>query len=211
MINSLIVDDELRNVSILRKMIERYCSGIAVTGEATTIAEAKELIRTSAPQLVFLDIEMRRGNAFDLLDQLEPVNFEIIFVTAFDNYAIKAFKYNALDYLLKPIDVEDLKMAIEKASKRIEEHTINQRLDHFMDTIRGTATVAKIALPVNDGLLFYAVKDIVYCTAEGGYTWFGFVTGKRLLVSGTLKEFEDMLPPDIFAAYTIRTWSMWTM
>ena len=198
MINCLIVDDEPRNVSILRKMLERYCTGITVTGEATTIAAATALIRTSTPQLVFLDIEMRRGNAFDLLDQLGPVNFEIIFVTAFDSYAIKAFRYNALDYLLKPIDVGDLKLAVEKAARRIGEQAINQRLDKFMDSIRGAATVAKIALPVNDGLMFYAVKDIVYCSAEGGYTWFGFVTGKSLLVSGTLKEFEDMLPPDVF-------------
>ena len=149
MINCIIVDDELRNVSILRKMIERYCTGIAVTGEATNITEATQLIRTSHPQLVFLDIEMPRGNAFDLLDQLVPVNFEIIFVTAFDNYAIRAFKYSALDYLLKPVDIDDLKLAVEKAAKRIKEHTINQRLDNFMDTIRGASPPANADMPIS--------------------------------------------------------------
>ncbi len=198
MINSIIVDDEPRNVSVLQKLVELYCPGITVVGEASGITEAVDIIRRLNPQLVFLDIEMPRGNAFDLLDQLKPVNFEIIFVTAFDVYAIRAFTYSAIGYLLKPVDIDELQLTVKRVETRLRQQDINHRLENFMAVMEEKSRLSKIALPVNDGLEFYQIEDIVYCTAEGAYTQFGFVNGRHLLVTGTLKEFEKLLPPDKF-------------
>lgn len=197
MITCIIVDDEPRNVTILEKMLTRYCPNVSVTGQAASAAAAVTLIQQVRPQLVFLDIEMPKDNAFDLLDALMPVDFEIIFVTAFDNYAIKAFKYHALDYLLKPIDIGELQQAVLKAAARLQERGINERLQQFYDQSRNS-NFSKIALRTQEGLLFYAMDDILYCSAEGAYTRFGFLKDKSLLVSGHLKKFEDMLPADNF-------------
>lgn len=198
MTNCIIIDDEPRNVSILEKLIQSYCPHVTVTGSADNAVSAIQAIRKLRPQLVFLDIEMPGGNAFDLLDKLMPVAFEVIFVTAFDHYAVKAFRYSALDYLLKPIDIDDLQLAIEKAGKRPREQDINQRLEHFIGHVSNKHSFSKIALRTKDGLLFYAFEEILYCVAAGAYTRFTFTGGESLLVTGSLLSFENTLPAEIF-------------
>src|SRR6476620_8029544 len=116
MIQAIIVDDEPKNVKILKALLNEFCPEVRVIGEAATAEEAESVINERKPDLVFLDVEMPYGNAFDLLDKLKPVDFEIIFVTAFDDYTLKAFRYSALDYLLKPVNIDDLKTAVEKAT-----------------------------------------------------------------------------------------------
>jgi two-component system, LytTR family, response regulator len=150
------------------------------------------------PQLVFLDVEMPPMNAFDLLNNLVPVNFEVIFVTAFDHYALKAFKYSALDYLLKPVGVDELKAAVQKAVTRISEKNINQRLDNFLSSYPAGNGFSKIALPTLNGLVLYPVEEIICCTAKNTYTLFDFINDKELLVAGSLKEFEEKLPASSF-------------
>ncbi|MGO4288259.1 LytR/AlgR family response regulator transcription factor [Chitinophaga sp. RAB17] len=193
MITCIIVDDEPRNISILSKMIHLYCPQVHVAGSATNIADALGLIHEHSPQLLFLDIEMPRGNAFDLLKQIMPVNFEVIFVTAFDTYAVKAFRYNALDYLLKPVDIEELKQSIQKVSTRLGIQDINTRLDNLLQQVREKET-SRIVLRTQQGAFFHTIADIILCEADGAYTRFEFVNGKSLLVTGNLKKYETALP-----------------
>ena len=115
MINAVLVDDEIDSVKILERLLKEYCPEVVIVGVADGVESGIKVMQETRPDIVFLDIEMKQGNAFDLLNRLMPFNFQVIFVTAFDNYAIKAFKYSALDYLLKPVDIDDMKNAVEKA------------------------------------------------------------------------------------------------
>lgn len=197
MITCVIVDDEQQNISILKKLLKSYCPEVKLTGEASSSGAALELIRKQQPQLVFLDVEMPDMDAFELLSQLQPFNFECILVTAFDRYAVKAFAYNALHYLLKPVDIDELRLAVQKAAARIIEKNVSSRLDDLKGQTE-TNQMTRIALPTSNGLVFYAIDDIVCCIARNTYTLFEFVRDKELLVSGTLKEFEEKLPAGIF-------------
>lgn len=198
MIKCIIVDDEPENLLILKKMLVQYCPEVTVAGEAGTATEALLLIRQLQPQLVLLDIEMPGSNAFDLLNQLRPVNFEVIFVTAFAGYAAKAFRYSALDYLLKPVDIDDLRQAVQKAIARSMEKNFNQRLETILSSNLSGNTFSKIAVPTVDGLVFYPVEDVICCAAKGTYTQMDTIKDKNLLLTSTLKEVEEMLPPGIF-------------
>ena len=128
---AVLVDDDPKNITILKTLFQQLNSTIEVVGEANNAAEAARLIPQLDPNIVFLDIEMPFGNAFDLLDKLMPVKFEVIFITAFDEYSLKAFRYSALDYLLKPVDIDDLQIAVQKAEKRIELKNSNEQLSNF--------------------------------------------------------------------------------
>ena len=196
---AIIVDDEPRNLRILKNLLEEFCPEVTVTGEAESAETAITLNRNTEPDLVLLDIEMPFGNAFDLLDKLMPVNFQVIFVTAFDNYALKAFRYYALDYLLKPVDIEELKSAIKKAAERVREKNMSNKLDVFLKTIKtGKSPLQKIGLPTNEGLVFTNVDDIVRCEASGSYTIIHLQDKQKHMVSKSLKEYEDLLPEDNF-------------
>jgi two-component system, LytTR family, response regulator len=197
MIQCNIIDDEPQNITVLKELLKQHCPGVIVTGEAMNAAEAIQVIRKTQPQLVFMDVEMPETNAFGLLNQLMSINFETIFVTAFETYAFQAFKYSAIDYLLKPIDIEDLTTAVEKAVTRIREKNTSRKPDFFQNQLPGY-TFSKIALSTADGLAFYSITDIICCTAKGGYTEVDFVNDKSLVTAGTLKEFEEMLPVDVF-------------
>jgi two-component system, LytTR family, response regulator len=199
MITAIIVDDEPRNIRILKNLVDEFCPEVKISGEAESAEAAVTLIRNIEPDLVFLDIEMPFGNAFDLLDKLMPVNFQVIFVTAFDNYALKAFRYYALDYLLKPVDIEELKTAVKKAAERVKEKNMGRKLDIFLQTIKpGKTSLQKIGLPTNDGLVFTNVEDIVRCEASGSYTIIYLLDKQKFIVSKSLKEYEDLLPEDNF-------------
>src|SRR5262245_50031317 len=132
MINALIVDDEPKNIRILQGLLTESCPIVQIVGSAVSAETAIPLIAEKQPDLVFLDIEMPHGNAFDLLDRIMPVNFEIIFITAFDAYTLKAFKYSALDYLLKPVSIDELKAAVQKAQERIKTKNINLQLQNLL-------------------------------------------------------------------------------
>lgn len=199
MIHAIIVDDEPRNIRILKNLLEEFCPEVMVAGEATGTEEALKVIRENEPDLVFLDIEMPFGNAFDLLDKLMPVNFQVVFVTAFDNYALKAFRYYAIDYLLKPVNIDELKTAVKKAAERWKEKNMAHKLDVFLQTIKpGKSASQKIGLPTNDGLVFTNMEDIVRCEASGSYTIIYLQDKQKFIVSKSLKEYEDLLPGDSF-------------
>lgn len=198
MIRSIIIDDEPQNNKILRHFLETYCQNVEVIAEATEPQQAISFITELKPQLLFLDVELPGQNAFGILNQLMPVDFEIIFVTAYNQYALNAIKYNALDYLLKPVNIDELKQAVEKATVRMAEKNINERLSNFFHNQSQLLDNTRIALPTRDGLTFYPIKDIVNCEAEGPYTRFHFIHDKSIIVTGTLKEFEQILPSEMF-------------
>jgi two-component system LytT family response regulator len=194
MLKAVLIDDEPKNITILSKLLQDYCPEVHIAAPAQKHQEAIDALSREKPDLVFVDIEMPDGNAFDLLNRLMPVEFEIVFVTAFDNYALKAFNYSALDYLLKPVSIESLRQAVVKAEKRILEKNINQRLDNFLKNQNEKYPFLRIALPTRNGLEFYEFAEIVYCQAEGPYTRFAFANKQNLLVTGTLKDYEELLP-----------------
>jgi two-component system LytT family response regulator len=199
MIKAVLVDDDPKNITILKTLLKEIKSGIEVTGEANNAEEAIRLIPQLSPNLVFLDIEMPFGNAFDLLDKLMPVNFEIIFITAFNEYSLKAFRYSALDYLLKPVDIDDLHLAVQKAEKKIELKNINSQLSNFLSTLNKPAlSVTKIAIPVKEGFDFIDINTIISCESKNNCTIVHIQTGKKYTCTRTIKDYEDLLPEDSF-------------
>jgi len=196
MISCIIVDDEPRNVDVLNKLITDFCDGITVIGAAASVDEACLLIKEKKPDLVFLDIEMPGKNAFDLIDLLSPVQFEIVFVTAFEQYAIKAFRYSAIDYLLKPVDIKELRDTIQKVQLRVKEKTIQSRLDNYMSIVQKKEM--KIAIQMKDGYVFHSFNDIICCSAEGAYTAVYLKNGTKILSGNNLKHYSELLPEAIF-------------
>jgi two-component system LytT family response regulator len=197
--NSVIIDDEPGNIVTLSEMLKEYCPEINIRGSANNPVEGYELIRKENPDIVFLDIEMPFGNAFELLDKLSPVHFEVIFITAFNDYAVKAIKYAALDYILKPVNIGELKQAVHKAMKKLEERSLNTGISSLLANIKTENQAShKIGLPAADGLRFEDVRTIMHIQAEGSYSAI-FIKGKKKeLVSKSLREFEEILPTDIF-------------
>src|ERR1700746_303321 len=143
-------------------MLEEFCPQVYLTGEADNSRSGKKMILEKKPQLVFLDIEMPYGNGFDLLNELMPIDFEVIFVTAFDKYLLQALKYSALDFLLKPVNIEELKSAVKNAEMRVQKNLINQQLRVLLDNFKKKESgLKKIAIPTQEGFEFVPVSDII--------------------------------------------------
>ena len=198
MIKTIIVDDERHSCDALKMLLEKCCSQVQVIATCYSGAEAIEAINEQNPQLIFLDIEMPHMNGFQMLEQIPEINFEIIFTTSYDQYAITAFKFSALDYLLKPVDREELQKAVEKVSKKINP-VIPEQLQILLQKINQPAVqVQRIALPTMQGLEFIHVDSIIRCCASNNYTEFYLNNKTKLLVSRTLKDVEDMLTDHAF-------------
>lgn len=199
MINAILIDDEAPARESLRKKLELFCPEVSVNAEASSVKEALTHMERMWPQLIFLDIHLGNASGFDLLEQLpskaenKPLP-EVIFITAHDEYAIRAIKFSALDYLLKPIDVEDLVKAIRKFE---EKHDVDVRgYDVLLENLRHINTRPKrIMIPAGDGMQILKVEDIVRCESSSNYTNFFLNNGTKLMASKTLKEFDQMLTP----------------
>jgi two-component system, LytTR family, response regulator len=199
MINAIIVEDEPKNIRILKDQLHHHCPDVTVVGESENIKSALLAIETLKPDLVFLDIEMPYGNAFDLLENIENINFEIIFITAFSEYAIKAFKHSAIDYLLKPLDIDELIEAVEKAQKRIGDKTINNRVKTLLENTQNPKTqLSKIAISTMEGMEFLNIDTIIRCEAQGRYTEIYTTEKTRIVASKNIKEFETLLEQNNF-------------
>lgn len=193
MINCIIVDDELKSRESLKILLQDFCNDVTVLALCENVNEAMEAIRKHKPDVVFLDIQLQRETGFDLLARIQEINFEIIFTTAYSEYAIKAFKFSAIDYLLKPIDIEELKRAVSKVEKR-KGDTITSRLQELMNNLRSSSSENyKLALPTANGLIFIRMQDILYCEASSNYTDITLSDGKKYTVSRTLREYEELL------------------
>jgi two-component system LytT family response regulator len=194
MLRALIVEDEHLNREVLKSLIQTYCKGITIAGEAVNVKTAIESIQSIHPDIVFMDIELGDGTAFDVLRGISNPQFKLIFTTAYDHYAVKAIKFNAIDYLLKPIDPDELREAVEKAAH--SDGPPPQRLEHFMANISNTRNENPvITLSTSDSFEYLPVRDIIRCEAQGAYTKFYIRSKTPLLVSKTLKEYEPLLQP----------------
>jgi len=198
MIKAIIVDDENKSVQALTLMLNVYCPEVEVIGFAHSAIEGEKEIMSKKPDLVFLDVEMTGGSGFDLLESLPERNFNVIFVTAHDHYALKAIKVHAIDYILKPIDVEELKNAVTNFKLRKEGNKegpadIEKLLAHMK-----MQRIKKIAIPTSDGSEFISIDEILYLTADRSYCKIFFTDNKTMMVSKSLNEIEEMLPSDTF-------------
>lgn len=195
MVKALIVDDEIRARTSLFNLIREYCPQVTIAGMAENVNSALHAIIEHKPDIVLLDIEMPDQNGFQLLQHFENPEFEIIFTTAYSEFAVKAFEVSAIDYLLKPIEITKLQAAIEKVSQRQGENALPERVHTLRENLK-VNQIRKIALPFSGGLEFVQIDDIYYLEAEGSYTQ--VITGKsKLLISKKIKEFEYLLSEDI--------------
>ncbi len=194
-----IVDDEKHGRETIKSLIRRNFPNIEICGEADSVATAIELLEKCPPDILFLDIELSDGAGFEILEILkDEIQFEIIFATAFNYYAIKAIKFSALDYLLKPVDVNELVAAIENAKFKISNKINRNQNIKFLKNQLLKHSSDKISLPTESGYIFVPIDDIIRCQAESNYTTFYFKNGKSVLISHTLKEYEELLRDNKF-------------
>jgi len=191
---SLIIDDEANSRENISILLSKYCPQVVVAGTADNLDVAEELIEKFKPQLVFLDIQLGAKTAFSLLEKFKIINFEIIFITAHDNYAVRAFNFAAVDYLLKPIDIDKLLKAVENASGKIGNKTIRHSMAEMMQQFKNfNNSQQKVGLATSTGYEMVYIKEIMYCLANGSYTDFFFQSGEKLTVSKNLKYYENLL------------------
>jgi two-component system LytT family response regulator len=198
MLKSIIIDDELKARESLKKMLLTFCENIEVMATCQNVMEAIEAINRTKPDVIFLDIQMQGETGFDLLTQLKSVDFEVIFTTAHSEYAIKAIKFSAIDYLLKPIDVTELQAAVEKV-RNTKGGNIVERMQQLLQNMKTPSPDKyKLALPTAEGLTFIKIEDVMYLKASGNYTEIFMHNGQKHLVSRHLKEYDDLLAEQNF-------------
>jgi two-component system LytT family response regulator len=189
--NCIIIDDEKHCIKTLTSLLKTNFPEVNILGTCSESPKAYDVIQQNRPDFIFLDIEMPLLNGFDLLSKFENLYFDVIFTTAYDSYAIKAIKYSALDYLLKPVDKEDLAFAIKKIKSK--ESSISKAQVQMASAVHNRQLPDTIALPTADGLTFASVMDIVHCIADGSYTRMFMADKNEILLSKTLGDVEEML------------------
>jgi two-component system LytT family response regulator len=197
-IRSIIIDDEPNNIENLELIVQQQQLNVDVVATAINATDGLLAIKQYQPELLFLDIQMPGQSGFDLLRALPVINFEVIFITAYDQYGIQAIKFSALDYLLKPINIDELKGAIEKAKQKIGLKKQNQNIENLLEYIKAGKEPPKIALPTMQEIMYVKVSDIIRCEAANNYTTFYLQNNEQVLVCKTLKEFADLLSPHNF-------------
>jgi two-component system LytT family response regulator len=196
---AIIVDDEPANVINLKILLNKYCPQVEILGSANNNKDAFSLFEADKPNLIFLDIQLDNDTGFNLLKLLPKKDFEVIFVTAYDNYGIQAIKFAALDYILKPIDIDELVSAVNKAEIKLREKQQTMQLDFLVSHIKRDQTVPlKIALPQQKEIIYVLLTKVVRCQAEGTYTFFFLQDGEKILVSKVLKEYAELLESNGF-------------
>ncbi len=199
MINCIIVDDEERSREALSKLLVKHCPEVTIVAKAEDITTAKDCILKLQPDLVFLDVEMPKNSGFELLNQLKTINFSVIFVTAHEGFALKAFRYSAIDYITKPIDYRLLIEAINKFKTKQKIELKQQRLELLLENINNNPQqFNRIAIPNLSGFKLINISDIIYCEGDGNYTKLFLLNGEQLLSSKTLKYFDEILPVKTF-------------
>jgi len=195
---TIIIDDEPKARDNLKLLLSEYCPNVNILASEGNVKDAIASIKKHQPELIFLDVQMQGETGFDLLEKLETITFEVVFTTAHHEYALKAFKFSAIDYLLKPIDIEDLKRAVQRAIERNGKQ-MERRMEIASDTLdQNKSSFNKIALPTSEGFVFIVKDDIVRCESTDNYTNFYLTDGTKVLVSKTLKHFDEILSPHGF-------------
>lgn len=187
MIRTIIVDDEEHAIESLEILLKKYCPDVQVVGTSSNVLDSIRKINLHKPQLVFLDVSMPSGSGFDLLDALVEINFQFIFITAFEKYAIDALRRNALDYLIKPVDFTELRNAVEKVKQTLAASAqVNPLLN------------SHLCVPVVEGIEFISYDEIIYLEAEGNYVKIHTTTNKPVVIAKTMKDLEAKLSPQVF-------------
>ena len=192
MITAVIIDDVPQAITTLKEDLELYCPDVDVIGTAEGVVSGAKLLRLIAPDILFLDVQMQDGTGFDLLELLGEVQMKVIFTTASDEHAIRAFRFSAVDYLLKPIDPDELVSAVKKAEEASDGQ--NERLDALRSNIQsGKMGLSRLALHSSDKVNVVKIEDIIRCESQGNYTIFYLKSGRQIVVTRTLKEYNGLL------------------
>lgn len=193
-LKAVIIDDESNAVDFINSIIMEYCPELEVAGKAYDVTDGIDKILEVKPDLVFLDVEMPNGTGFDLLTHFPEKDFDVIFITAFNHYAIKAIKFSAVDYILKPINISELLEAIKKViQKRASSSSHgNENLKVLIENLK-SSTPSRLAIPTADGMEYLNPKEIIRIEADRSYSWFYLTGDRKILVSKNLKEFQDLL------------------
>ena len=190
----VLIDNEPSIHEVLRNMVSMYCPNVQIIGEAFGVDEGLALLSEIQPDCVFLDVEMDDGTGMDLLKQVADRDFEVVFITAYDHYALDAFRFSALDFLLKPIDPDELIRAVEKVEKNVSKFRLNERISILENNLQSISSDSqKIVLKDTESIHILKISQILYCQAEGSYTHFYIEDGRNILVSRNLKEYEKLL------------------
>lgn len=200
MLKAILIDDEQECLDVLEMELNSFCPDVQVVAKCLSGEEGIENIKNLKPELVFLDISMPKMSGFDMLAKLDKYNFDVVFVTAYDSFALTAFEFCAIDYLLKPVSPDKLIRAIERFNEK-HKKTINlQNLEMLLANMRGSfGTRKNIAVPTLEGLEFIATDDILYAEADGAYAWIYLANKEKIIISRTLKDLEVLLNTDNFA------------
>jgi two-component system LytT family response regulator len=191
--NVIVVDDEISVRNAITKLLAEQFPDLEVISTAGTLKSAYEAMMKHLPDLLFLDVELPDGNGFELLKMISPVNFKVIFITGHQEYALDAIKVSALDYILKPFDEDELRIAVEKAREIINHDEQNIKLQALSENLRSKRTLKRIILPTADNLYLVSVEDIIRAEADSNYTVFWLTEGRKIMVSRTIKEYDEML------------------
>ncbi|MCD4694995.1 MAG: LytTR family DNA-binding domain-containing protein [Bacteroidales bacterium] len=192
-LKTIIVDDEQDAVSFIKSIIQEYCPKLEVVGTANSAKDGSKLIINKTPDLVFLDVEMPHGSGFDLLANFPDNTFDVIFVTAFNHYAIKAIKFSAVDYILKPININEFIKAVDKVvDSKASNQGRHENFSTLLENIRSTLP-GKLAIPTAEGMEYLNTKEIMRVEADRSYSWFFMADRRKILVSRNLKEYQELL------------------
>lgn len=198
MIRAIIIDDEQNCIDSLAFDLQKHCRDVELLATCTNPKEGLLSIKKHKPDLVFLDVQMPWINGFEMLELTGEINFAIVFTTAYDQFAAKAFRISAIDYLLKPVDVNDLKAAVKKAAEKIQKQSGVENIVNLLQNIKQPESNQRIAFPGREGFEFVETGKIIYAQAEGSYTHVFLNDKRKLVISKTLSDIEEMLPPDLF-------------
>jgi two-component system LytT family response regulator len=193
-LKTIIIDDEVNAVDFINTIIGEYCPELEVVGKAQNVTEGVRKIMESKPDLVFLDVEMPNGTGFDLLAHFPEKEFDVVFITAFNHYAIKAIKFSAVDYILKPININEFIEAVSRVLQKRSSTSVrgNDNFKILMENLK-TSTPSRLAIPTADGMEYLNPKEILRIEADRSYSWFFLAGNRKILVSKNLKEFQDLL------------------
>lgn len=196
---ALIVDDEKRARESIMQIIQLYCPEINQLAEADSVTTAIQSIRQNRPDILFLDIRLGEGTGFDVLKAVEDMALNVVVTTAYDEYAVQAFKYAAIDYLLKPVDPDELMDAVKKAQQKLNNSMLKERINLFLQTMDTQQTgLKRISLTTNENIHIVNIEDIIYCEADRNYTTFHLLGNRKIIVSKNLLEYENLLPDSYF-------------
>jgi two-component system LytT family response regulator len=204
--NAIIIDDEKKAVENLQMLLQEFCPGVTVVATANSAKEGIEKIKKLMPDVVFLDVQMPHKSGFDLLAEITDRKFLVIFTTAYSEYAIQAFKVNAIDYLLKPIDVKQLKESVTRSEKYLKDGNYKKsEMNELLNGLKELNKVNKISISSQEGITYLEPETVLYMSADSNYTHIHTITGKKYTIAKTLKEVEETLSPNLFFRIHIAT------